>query len=76
MAAQVPPPDGPQPPPNGPQPNFNRIAQIHRDLSIEMQNCQNLPAIAGTERILERFDRLERTMTEQFERITARMTAR
>ena len=45
-------------------------------MSTEMQNCQNLPAIVGTERILDRLDRVERIMTERFENITARMSAR
>ncbi|RMY32399.1 hypothetical protein D0866_06637 [Hortaea werneckii] len=65
-------------PPNGPQPDFNRIAQYHRDLSTELQHCQNLPAIAGTQLILdtlnrvnERLDRIEQNL----ENITARMSA-
>lgn len=72
--------------PNGPQPDFIRVAQHFQDLSTELQHCQNLPAIAGSQRILdaldrlnERLDRIEqnvRNIDARVENITARMIAR
>lgn len=71
MAAQI-------APHAGRLPDFNRIAQYHLELSTELQHCQNLPAIAGAQIILdtlqrvnERLDRIEQNVAN----ITARMSA-
>ncbi|RMY96266.1 hypothetical protein D0861_00185 [Hortaea werneckii] len=64
--------------PNGPQPDFVRVAQHFQDLSTELQHCQNLPAIAGSQRILDALDRLNERLDrieQNVENITARMSA-
>lgn len=54
------------------QPNFDRVAECHRVLSTELQRCQNLPAIAGAQEMLEALAQI-RTQVNRLEQNMNRM---
>jgi len=64
------------------QPNFDCVAECHHVLSTELQRCQNLPAIAGAQKMLvalaqirTQVNRLEQNMNRMEHNLVAAMSA-
>ncbi|XP_044724242.1 uncharacterized protein HRG_02138 [Hirsutella rhossiliensis] len=62
------------------QPDFSQVAHNFRDAAEHFERCENLPAVDGGARLLERmelmmerFTALEQTMNRRFDQVDRRM---
>ncbi len=57
-----------------PQPNFGRIAQMHVELSTELEKCQNIPAVHQGNEILQALQQLQNQLQTRFDQMQDNIT--
>lgn len=65
-----------------PQPDFRLAAHSFREISVQLERCQNLPAVDGGARLVEVLDtvaermmNMERLMTRRFDSLDQKVDA-
>lgn len=59
-----------------PLPDFELVGEYYQGLSNQLRLCQNIPAIAGQNALVEVIRQLGERVTQMEERMTARMMAK